>query len=524
MAVAERPGNQTHGSRAPATALTRAPAALAGALCLAGFAAAARVSTVVFDRLPHVEDEVTFLFQAQTLARGHLMLPAPAHPEFFPIPFIIVRGGEWYGKYPPGWPAVLALGALAGQPWLVNPLLGALSLGLTFLIGRRLFGPATGLLAAALLLSSPFFLLQSGSFMSHTAGLCLSLVALYAFIRLEERRAARDAVLLGAAFGALFLTRPLTALGIGAPFVVWGAAASLRRPACLRGYLLATLAALPFVLSFLLFNRLTTGDPFKSAYQLWWPVDRVGFGHGIGADGNFTLAEGLSNTRYEVSQLSRWLFGWPLRLSLAPSLLALASALRRRSAATPWVLLLGGMAAGLIAVHVAYWNGGPYAVQVYGPRYYFEATGALALLSAHGLARLASFATRELRCAGISAGSSRLLAGAAVLLLAGDLTMASFGGFTPRQFQRYTRFYNIDGSGVRQLRAAHLHYAVVFVSSHQVPYAWPDLAPFFASEPVTLDGDVVYAADLGDLRDQQLMADYPDRAAYRYKDGKLTPL
>ena len=41
---------------------------LALALCLVALAASAWVATVVFDRLPHVEDDVAFLFQARTIA------------------------------------------------------------------------------------------------------------------------------------------------------------------------------------------------------------------------------------------------------------------------------------------------------------------------------------------------------------------------------------------------------------------------------------------------------------------------
>src|SRR3712207_7964938 len=53
-------------------------------------------------------------------------------PEFFAIPFIMTRDGLWFGKYPPGYPPVLALGVLVDRPWLVNPTLAALAVGLVF--------------------------------------------------------------------------------------------------------------------------------------------------------------------------------------------------------------------------------------------------------------------------------------------------------------------------------------------------------------------------------------------------------
>ena len=80
-----------------------------------------------------------------------------------------MRDGAWFGKYPPGYPAILALGVLAGVPWLVSPLAAAATLLLQYALGRSLFGGGSGLLGALLLLLSPFFLFMSGSFMSQCA-------------------------------------------------------------------------------------------------------------------------------------------------------------------------------------------------------------------------------------------------------------------------------------------------------------------------------------------------------------------
>jgi hypothetical protein len=251
-----------------------APGLLALALCLAAFLGAAAVATVIFDRLPHVEDEVAFLFQARTLAAGRLTLPAPAEPDFFYLPFVLVHDGQWFGKYPPGYPAVLALGLLSGQPWLLNPLAGALCVGLTFLLGRRLYNTAAGLLAAALLATSPFLLIQAGSFLSHVASLAWALLALLLAEWATRRRSALAAAGVGLACGALLLTRPLTALGLGLPLAVW-LALTLARDRRLALVWLPALATFGACLAALLgYNHLTTGDPLRSAYELWWPVVR----------------------------------------------------------------------------------------------------------------------------------------------------------------------------------------------------------------------------------------------------------
>ena len=77
-------------------------------ICLLTFLASAAVAFFAFERLPHLEDEVAYLFQAKTMALGHLTVPSPARPEAFWTPFVLDHQGQRFGKYPPGWPAILA--------------------------------------------------------------------------------------------------------------------------------------------------------------------------------------------------------------------------------------------------------------------------------------------------------------------------------------------------------------------------------------------------------------------------------
>ena len=107
-----------------------APGMVVFFICLISFLASAWVSTNVFDRLPHVEDDVAFLFQAKTIASGHLLATPPQSPIFFQIPFVIIRDGHWFGKYPPGYPMVLAIGVFFGHAWLLNPIVGAIDVAL----------------------------------------------------------------------------------------------------------------------------------------------------------------------------------------------------------------------------------------------------------------------------------------------------------------------------------------------------------------------------------------------------------
>ncbi len=116
----------------------------------------------VFERMAHIEDEMAYVWQAQGIAGGRLTLPSPPVPKSFLIPFVVDYHGQRFGKYPLGWPVMLAVGEKFGLRFLVNPLLAGLGVWLTFRLGKRLFGETVGLLAAGLTLTSPFFLMNSG--------------------------------------------------------------------------------------------------------------------------------------------------------------------------------------------------------------------------------------------------------------------------------------------------------------------------------------------------------------------------
>ena len=525
----------------PPDAIPRGPRVPTGLLALGialwALLMAAWVSTAVFDRLPHVEDEVAFLFQARTFAAGYVVAPAPPEPSSFSIPFVIVRDGMWFGKYPPGYPLVLALGVLIGQPWLFNPIAGAVAIVLLYRAGRTLYSPGTGLLAAALLALSPFFLLQAGSFMSHVAGLIWALALLLLFVRARSTGALLPAVAAGAAVGMLFLSRPLTAVGVGLPFALLAAVDFITSAAGRRRALALAAGFLPFVALLLAYNAYTTGSPVRFGYELWWEYDRIGFGPDIGPRGH-DLARGILNTRYNLDALRHLLYGWPERLTLLPAgiavvvaalaLLGRAAPLRRQdwlarrwppargSSPWGWDLLLAASVVSLVVVHIAYWTPG----QMYGPRYYFEATGALALLTARGLLHLAGALAWTLRLARLPVRWIRPLTAVAVLVPVVVLSVTGLATDGVREFRAYHDWYGINADGLRRVEAARLEHALVFVDAGY----WTAYAPFFAQNSPVLDGNIIYALDRGPARNQALIAHFPDRAVYRYADGQVTAM
>lgn len=520
--------------------------AVAVAVFLISLVGTTYVSQQVFEGIPHLEDEVSFLFQAKTLASGRLYVATPEHLEFFNLPFLIDRDGRWFGKYPPGHPAVLAVGAFFGYPWLVNPLASSLALVFVYLLGIRLYGEGTAIIAAALGIVSPFFLLQSGTLLSHPTTLLFITLFLYLFLRSNDERSGCLAMLAGACLGMGFLARQLTAVGMAVPFVtyaLWQLARAPRQHFARYALLIAGFA--PFLGALLIYNALLTGSPFTSPYELYWPFDKIGFGEGVGAGGYHTLASGLINTRMNLESLSSQLFGWPLRLDLVFVVLAslvLAfnlgkcalqavkgitgqahDSLRRTCL---WDALLLTSFTSLVAVHVLYWTSGG----MYGPRYYFEAMPALLLLSARGIAHLAIAA--DLNWAGrheqglVTVISSRPLVLLARLGPAGLIKLAigvavaalvicSLTSYLPRQFATYRGWYGITGDAPRLASQLQCGRAIVFVPPGN---SWTDHAPLIGLNSPALDTEVIFALDLGQERNQVLIEHYPDRQVLYWRD------
>ncbi|MBI2863852.1 MAG: glycosyltransferase family 39 protein, partial [Chloroflexi bacterium] len=477
----------------------------------------AHVSQAVFYGLPHVEDEHAFLFQAKVLASGRLFVQSPPDPKFFPTQFVIDKEGKRFGKYPPGYPLVLSLGVLAGQPRLETPLLGAPGLFVVFLIGRELYGSLVGLLAAGLGAVSPFFFMQSGSYMSHAATLLF--VALFVLFFVKGRRSTNPvfAVLAGASLGMGFITRQLTAAGIAVPFVLYALVDLRRGWRSVIKYGLMSLAFAVFAGFLLYYNRVLTGNPFLNPYELWWPFDKVGFGPKEG--GGHTLAAGWVEAQINFNLLSDYLFGWPARLSLAFVVVPFLALSRKL-----WDWLLLGSAACLMIAYMAYWTSG----EMYGPRYNYEALPMLLLLTARGVVEVwrgLSWALRRLadrvapRRRGGTEGVGRVIAGAVVALALAALIFRGIGEYLPKEMAHFTGWYGITSAPVDAVRRAGIHNALVFVNGAR---SWTEFATLDAGNSPDYNSNVVFAADLGP-ENGKLMLLYPDRQYYRIVGTTIKP-
>jgi 4-amino-4-deoxy-L-arabinose transferase-like glycosyltransferase len=244
----------------------------AGAPALFAFAVTLYLLYVLGSHMPHVPDSVSYIFQAKILAAGHLTAPAPSVERafaFFYPPLIAVDDGKWFSVFPFGHPLMLALGQVAGLIWLIPPALGAASVMLIADIGRRVYNLRTGLLAASLVATSPFFLMTASNFMSHNTAAFYLLLSLWCLTRIESRPLLY-AMLSGLFFGLLFNTRPLTAVALVPPFagyllllVFIGRGKANWRP--LAGFCLGGLLMLG---AYFLYNMGATGEPGRGWF--WW--------------------------------------------------------------------------------------------------------------------------------------------------------------------------------------------------------------------------------------------------------------
>ena len=139
--------------------------------------------------------------------------PSRVIPQFFPFHPILLAVG-------------IALGGLYGG-LLVTPLWGVLGLAAIYFLGRKLFGPHIGLLAAVLLALTPTQIYFARYPTTEPLTLLLVFTALFAFQQLYEQPEATPAwgVLGGAVLGAALLTRidlPVVALlFLGALVLLW---------------------------------------------------------------------------------------------------------------------------------------------------------------------------------------------------------------------------------------------------------------------------------------------------------------
>lgn len=383
--------------------------------------------------VPHVMDEIAYAFQARTMASGHLSMPVALPRAAFALWFVDDRTAR-FSIFPPGWPALLALGLKVHASTWVNPLLHGGTVLLVAGIARKVAGTRAQVVAAIAYALSPQALILAASLMSHTMVAFGAALALYAGVS-EPRR--KTLLLGGFGIGLVLLARPLCGVIVGAGFGALALLSIARKQAPAVNY---AIALAPLVFScFLLgaYNAALTGDPLRFPQTVWFdehaaPLDdpffryapgcnRLGFGPGHGCDDGIknathSIANALSNTGDNLTSWFLLAGGGPIVFVC----LGLAIAGRRGR-----VLALGVPVVAAVSLYALYW----YAGTCYGARFYHAALPSLILLGAFGMVRIWRRSPRAF------AGMSALWLGANGVALA-----AAFGEMSDRYWGVDARF------------------------------------------------------------------------------------
>jgi 4-amino-4-deoxy-L-arabinose transferase-like glycosyltransferase len=477
--------------------------------CAVTFISALVVGFVVLEQAFLTDDEMAMLFQAQTMLMGRLWVE--------PTPFVdvlnyamIIESPRWYGIYPPGHPAVMALSLLLTGD--ARPLLAVVAvlwvLG-TFSLARHLFDRSTALLATALLCLSPFFLLSSGSMASELTSGLLLLLAMNAALRLEGPRPYAMAVALGLCLGAASLTRPYTALVFGLPLGAWVAWRWFHRATTLFVPFVSFLCAAPFAVIYLWMNAELTGSPWLTPYEVNFP-GRFWLGFGQDAFGIIHTPQlALAVFGLTIFELNAWSLGWPF--SLAPVAAAIGLARLRGAArllfAVPLFVLLAFMIVPMAGVHDT------------GPIYYLEVLPLIVILAARGMIVLGE----RVGSVGDGSGRDRLAWFAIAACLVGALVFWQQQIDMLRALSQFNRApYDIAEETIDGR-------ALVFIEEIQTtpPSSW-----VLGIRPPSPDMNdrILYGDVVGQHRAAEVLRAHPDRRGYflsrdqRSGDVSIVPL
>lgn len=450
------------------------------------FFVAAVLNFAIYERQPHLQDEVAHLHQARSFAAGRVTMPPAPVPEAFDYYLLDQRIDRTSLAQPPGYALLLAPAVWLGADWLVNPLLGGLNVWLLYLVLRKLFEPPVPVLGALLLAASPWHLFLAMSFMNHTSMLTAMLLAAMGVLSGGVMAAAGA----GAALGWLSFTRPLDGAAFAGLCLIWMLMRRKPWPALLAAAAATGALVLPY-------NRAITSDALRAPLVdymdrifgagtnslgfgvnrgLPWPLDPFP-GHG--------LADVIVNAQLNASTLNTELFGWA-----AGSLVFLLAfaAISKWGSVDRW---LATMAATAVAVYSLYWfSGGPD----FGPRYWSMLLIPAVALTARGIALVAEHY------------------GDRTLALVAFLSLSAWTTFVPwRAADKYAGYLGVTPQLRQIAEQEHFGRSLVVIRGE----SFPDYAAIAWTNPVDWHGDgPVYAREAGPGVLAKLRAAYPDRPVW----------
>jgi 4-amino-4-deoxy-L-arabinose transferase-like glycosyltransferase len=443
-------------------------------------------------------DEPVYVLQAEALAEGKLYLsPHKFDERFFNTWLLLRRGDKITFKYTPVHAAFLTLGQhLFGSMRMSLGIIAAANILLVYWFTQEVYKNYRLALASALfVLLSPFFLIQSATFLSYTTFLLLGLLFAALFLRGTRLNLPFLLILDGLSLGLAFFARPYDAVLFSIPFgllfaqYLW---LDFRRHISQGVWLV--LGFLPMLGLVLAYNNFLAGNPFQFPY-LQDPLDGVGFGprrfHPLAEIIDYNLTLALESAITSLLELNYWVFGGPILLTLMVFYL-IKQHIRWQETSLMFLGLL--FPVGHLFVYgvynLVYFN----FHKIMGPVYYMPVLIPVSVLGARGL----QIIFRHQKKFALSIALLMFLVNSGLLL--GQITTNY--SFTLRNRAVYRPFLE------KQLKNS-----LVFV-----PPVWGPvlLHPFaYLRNPPSLDGPVIYALNRG-RKNLTLFQAYSGRTFYRF--------
>jgi len=455
-------------------------------------------SHFVFDRIPHVQDNIDQLFHAKIFLSGRLTAPSPEYPEFFEFDHMI-HNGRWYSVYPPGHIAMLFIGLIFGVPWLVNPVLGSGAIVVLYMAGRKIYGDPIGRLTALLGLLSPFILFMSSGFFNHGTSLFFSALFFLFFVKSFEENRTGCAFLAGLFLGVCFNARPLTAIGIGLPYALYMGWLLLRRTKTSLPTAAVMFVGFSLMVGiFMGYNTLTNGHPLKTGYEARYGREtQLGFRD----NDRFTAhspKDGLIQNLNNLNALNKSLFEWCIPSTFFVLLLFVGKHKTR------WDKLLLASAFSLSFAYFFHW----YQGWSFGPRLMYEASFPLILLSAKGILHAPQIIEERFKVKIPPEQTAQVVHFMILVCLA-----VAFVVNVPHLVRLYSHnYWGVNTVLQKEIEKRHIKNAVIFVDS-RYGSVFPLNAPL-------LDGNIIYARNL-ESKNKVLMQSNPGRRYYLASNGQI---
>lgn len=463
----------------------------------------------VFSGIPRVYDEINFRYLANAILDGSITSELHPHYEFFRYLYIIPAKTGSYSIYDIGYPLFLAPFLYFKVPFLFNPLLLSFSIYFLGRITEELYNRLTASIAMMLASFSLFLSLMGGTWMSHSFSAFLMLGATLFTIKGLKKNYLKNTVISALFISTLMFVRSQNAFFVLIAVLFYHAMFGQRKN-FLKSASILGITILPFFLVFhhthyIFSNSILTGkhsfylnisEPIENCMQL-------GLGKGcrhatlleLPEEGlTFGFAAFISHLR--LNSLFFEMFFHPL-LFIFISILFLFKTTLKEFKKDFFVLFCFLI---IFFTYFFYYFDG----NVYGPRYYYEASFFLTILVARGI--LLFFNKFNLKNKNPLLSSLNLFSAFAVAGVIFQYTVT-----IPEVLKPYRlAFWGSDPLLYKALEEKGIKEGLIFINPHT----------YYSSGVATMnfhkidDNSLIFARDLGFFQNRRLINYYPDKKVY----------